>query len=223
MKRLVVGLLAHVDSGKTTLAEGLLFRAGEIRKIGRVDHKDAFLDTHAIERSRGITIFSKQAVLRHGDMELTLLDTPGHVDFSTEMERTLHVLDYAVLVISGSEGVQSHTETLWRLLQRYRIPTFLFVNKMDLAGTDKFPILKAIQQRLSENCIDFMAEQNEQFFEELALCDEGLMQAFLEENRLSAEAIAGAVARRNIFPCFLGSALKLEGIDGFLNALSLYP
>ncbi len=222
MKRLVVGLLAHVDSGKTTLAEGLLYTAGEIRKAGRVDHKNAFLDTHDIERDRGITIFSKQAVLHYKDMEITLLDTPGHVDFSTEMERTLCVLDYAILVISASEGVQSHTETLWRLLRRYQIPTFLFVNKMDIAQTDASVLIKALQQKLSANCIDFTLPENHDFFESLAMCDERILQQFLDTDRVEEEEICRAVKKRNIFPCYFGAALKMQGMEALLDALNLY-
>lgn len=224
MKRLVVGILAHVDSGKTTLSEGLLYRSGEIRKLGRVDHGDAFLDTHALERERGITIFSKQAVLRLEDTEITLLDTPGHVDFSTEMERTLQVLDYAILVISGTDGVQSHTETLWRLLARYQVPTFLFVNKMDLAGADQEALLQQLRRRLGDGCVDFGSScaESGSWLENLALCSETLMDRYLETGNLSTAEIAAAVAERKIFPCYFGSALKLEGIDEFLSLLDKY-
>lgn len=222
MKRLVIGLLAHVDSGKTTLAEGLLYTAGEIRKIGRVDHKDAHLDTHAIEKERGITVFSKQAVLHLDNAEITLLDTPGHVDFSTETERTLHVLDAAVLVISGSEGVQSHTETLWRLLKRYRVPTFIFVNKMDLAGADAFALLKALEQKISEHCIDFTKPHDEAFYESLALCSESLMNEFLESGSTADETVARAVKNREVFPCFFGTALRLKQVDTLLQGLLSY-
>lgn len=223
MKRLAVGILAHVDSGKTTLSEGLLYRSGEIRKLGRVDHGDAFLDSHALERSRGITIFSKQAVLHYNDTVFTLLDTPGHVDFSIEAERTLQVLDYAILVISGSEGVQSHTETLWRLLKRYNIPTFIFVNKMDLDGADHDKILNELKHRLSEGCVDFGTDRtSEAFFENAAMCDNALMEQFLETGRIDSDEIKAAVSMRKIFPCCFGSALKTEGIDEFLEILDLY-
>lgn len=223
MKRLVIGILAHVDSGKTTLSESILYRAGEIRKLGRVDHGDAFLDTHEIERDRGITIFAKQAVLSHGDCEITLLDTPGHVDFSTEMERTLQVLDYAILVISGSDGVQSHTETLWKLLIRYNIPVFIFVNKMDLTGTDKENVLNELKTKLSDGCMDFCGDcQSEEFCENLAMCDDDLMNEFLETGKLSNELIAKAVCERKIFPCYFGSALKLDGVDDFLDGIDKY-
>lgn len=223
LKRLAVGILAHVDSGKTTLSEGLLYRSGEIRKLGRVDHGDAFLDSHALERSRGITIFSKQAVLHYNDTVFTLLDTPGHVDFSLEAERTLQVLDYAILVISGSEGVQSHTETLWRLLKRYNIPTFIFVNKMDLDGADHDKILNELKHRLSEGCVDFGTDRiSEAFFENAAMCDNALMEQFLETGRIDSDEIKAAVSMRKIFPCCFGSALKTEGIDEFLEILDLY-
>lgn len=177
MKQLVIGILAHVDSGKTTLSEGMLYLSGEIKKLGRVDHGNAFLDSYALERDRGITIFSKQAILRMEGTEFTLLDTPGHVDFSTEMERTLQVLDYAILVISGTDGVQSHTETLWRLLKRHHIPTFIFVNKMDLTGTDQVALMKEMKQRLSEDCLDFSEEnESEKFAENIAMSDESLLK-----------------------------------------------
>ncbi|RGX54291.1 GTP-binding protein [Anaerotruncus sp. AF02-27] len=222
MKRLVIGILAHVDSGKTTLSEGLLYRAGEIRRLGRVDHGNAFLDTHELERERGITIFSKQAVLRLGETELTLLDTPGHVDFSAEMERTLQVLDYAILVVSGTDGVQSHAETLWQLLDRYRVPTFLFLNKMDLAGADRAALLATLRHRLGDGCIDFGADRDEAWQESVAMSDEGLMERFLEAGTLTGREIAAAVARRSVFPCYFGSALKLDGMDTFLSGLDQY-
>ncbi len=221
MKRLIIGILAHVDAGKTTLSEAMLFSAGEIRQLGRVDHQNAFLDTHALERSRGITIFSKQALLRLPDVEITLMDTPGHVDFSPEMERALQVLDYAVLVISGPEGVQSHTETLWRLLQQYGVPTFVFLNKMDLAGGDRASILGEIQARLSGNCVDFSLPPRE-LFETLALCGEGLMQSYLDHGRIDDGEIAAAVACREVFPCIFGAARHLTGVDELLFALSRY-
>ena len=221
MKKLVVGILAHVDAGKTTLSEGLLYTGGALRKLGRVDHRDAFLDTDAVERERGITIFSKQAELTWGELALTLLDTPGHVDFSAEMERTLQVLDCAILVISGTDGVQGHTRTLWRLLERHHIPTFLFVNKMDLPGADRGALLKGLQRGLDGGCLDFdggLAPLQE----ELAACDEGLLERYLDGEELTDRDAAGLVARRLVFPCFFGSALRLEGIDRLLEGLRRY-
>ncbi len=218
MKKLVIGILAHVDAGKTTLSEGMLYLSGSINKLGRVDHKDAFLDNNSLERERGITIFSKQAILPMEDLEITLMDTPGHVDFSAEMERTLQVLDYAVLVISGTDGVQSHTETLWRLLRRYRIPTFLFINKMDLAGADKPAILDELQKRLSDKCIDMDAPAEDRC-EALSLCSERLLDKYLEEGGLENAEIAEAVGQRKVFPCRFGSALKLEGVEALLRDL----
>lgn len=218
MKRLVVGILAHVDSGKTTLSEAMLYRAGAIRKLGRVDHRDAFLDTDALEKQRGITIFSKQALLTAGDTAITLLDTPGHVDFSTETERTLQVLDYAVLVISGTDGVQSHTETLWRLLRHYHIPTFVFVNKMDLPGPGREALLSQLNHRLGDGFVDFGAAQTERD-EALALCDERLMEMVLEGDAPTNEDIITAIARRHMFPCWFGAALRLEGVDDLLAGL----
>ena len=220
-KQLVVGILAHVDSGKTTLSEAMLYRAGAIRKLGRVDHKDAFLDTDALEKARGITIFSKQALLSAGNTDFTLLDTPGHVDFSTETERTLQVLDYAVLVISGTDGVQSHTETLWRLLRRYRIPTFVFVNKMDLPGPGKEALLEQLDRRLGDGFVDFGAEGAARD-EALALCDERLMEAVLDRGTLTDADIIPAIARRHVFPCWFGAALRLEGVDEFLEGLDRF-
>ena len=219
MKKLVIGILAHVDAGKTTLSEGMLYLIGSINKLGRVDHKDAFLDHNQLERERGITIFSKQAVLPLPELEITLMDTPGHVDFSAEMERTLQVLDYAILVISGTDGVQSHTETLWRLLRRYQIPTFLFVNKMDLAGADKPMILRELQKRLSDKCVDMDASDEERQ-EAFSLCDERLLEQYMEEGILETEAIARVIARRKAFPCRFGSALKLEGVEELLSDLT---
>lgn len=219
MKRLAVGILAHVDAGKTTLAEALLFRAGGIRKMGRVDHGDAHLDTHALERGRGITIFAHQAQLSLPEAELTLLDTPGHVDFSAEMERTLGVLDCAILVISGTDGVQSHTETLWRLLAQYGIPVFIFVNKMDIDGADRAALLAGLQRRLHTGCVDMGGEPGARA-EALALCDEALMRDYLEAGALSDAAIARAIAARQVFPCYFGSALRLTGVDEFLAGLS---
>ena len=222
MKRLVVGLLAHVDSGKTTLAEGLLYRAGVLRKLGRVDHRDAFLDTDSRERARGITIFAKQAVLAlpaadgAEACELTLLDTPGHVDFSAEAERALQVLDYAVLVVSGTDGVQAHTETLWKLLARYRVPTFVFVNKMDLSGADAAVRLRELRGRFGDGCVDFSAVPDP---EALALCSEPLMNEVLENGAASPETVVTAIARRQVFPVFLGAALRLDGLDGLLRGL----
>ena len=222
MNRVVIGILAHVDSGKTTLSEGMLYSAGEIRKIGRVDHGDAFLDSHEIERDKGITIFSKQAVMRFRDTEFTLLDTPGHVDFSTEMERTLSVLDYAILVISGTDGIQNHTETLWRLLARYNVPTFIFVNKMDL-NADKNAVLDELHTRFSDGCIDFTQNyENEDFRESLAMCDESIMNTFLADGTVKNQDIRNAVVQRKIFPCYFGSALKMEGVSEFLEGLELY-
>lgn len=223
MKRIVIGILAHVDSGKTTLSEAMLYNTGEIRSLGRVDHKNAFLDTHEIERNRGITIFSKQAVIKLDNTEITLLDTPGHVDFSTETERTLRVLDYAVLVVSGSEGVQSHTETLWKLLIRYNVPVFIFVNKMDLSDKSADEITASLCSDLSEHCIRFDDEnQNDSFFENIAMCDEKLMDKFLSENEITDEDIADAVKDRKLFPCYFGSALKLDGVDRLISGIAKY-
>ena len=221
MDRLVFGILAHVDAGKTTLSEAMLYLTGGIRRLGRVDHADAFLDTDALERERGITIFSKQAVLPLETVELTLLDTPGHVDFSSEMERTLQVLDYAILVISGTDGVQGHTHTLWKLLERYGVPTFLFINKMDLAGADRDALLSELKSKLDEGCVDFSREEDE-IWEEAALCDEGAMEAYLETGALSDEAVRDLVARRRVFPCYFGSALRLEGVEALLNGLARF-
>ena len=213
-KNITLGLVAHVDSGKTTLTEAMLVGAGALRQAGRVDHGDAFLDTHALERSRGITIFAKEARLTLPHTELTLLDTPGHADFGAEMERTLSVLDYALLIISGTDGVQAHTETLWRLLERYRLPVFIFINKMDRPGADRDGILENLQQKLSPACLPADAEE-----ETLALCNEGLMQEYLEGGTLTAERLAAAVARREWFPCFWGAALRQEGITELLEGL----
>lgn len=258
-KHISLGVLAHVDAGKTTLSEGLLFKCGRIRRIGRVDHKDAYLDTYELERERGITIFSKQAVFSMGDMEVTLLDTPGHVDFSAEMERTLQVLDYAILVINGADGVQGHTQTLWRLLTQYKIPTFLFVNKMDQEGTDREALLEELKKKLSGNCVDFsgelecsgveaagkkenpvdnsgkypaaegtqlkddasgaekahMSEEKndsdeingtDDFLENIAMCDEELLETFLETGTIRKKDAAKLILERKLFPCFFGSA-----------------
>ena len=216
VKRLCVGLLAHVDSGKTTLSEALLYRAGALRKLGRVDHRDAFLDTDALERARGITIFSKQALLRLPDAEFTLLDTPGHVDFSSEAERALQVMDYAVLVVSGTDGIQSHTETLWRLLGRYGVPVFIFVNKMDLAGADRFARMAELRRRFGSGCID-LSDPNS--LDDLALCSEELLETVAGGGKPTDAQIASAVSRRELFPCCFGSALKAEGADALLDAL----
>ena len=231
MKKLVIGILAHVDAGKTTLSEELLYLCGEIRKIGRVDHGDAFLDTYELEKERGITIFSKQALLKTKNMEVTLLDTPGHVDFSAEMERTLQVLDYAILVINGMDGVQSHTMTLWRLLERYQIPTFLFVNKMDQQGTDHDALLNDLKQHLHENCVDFgrtqdtdcgMYELTPEQLENIAVCEEDLLETYLETGIVEDRDIARLIVQRKIFPCYFGSALKEKGVKDFWNGVQQY-
>ncbi|MDE5718623.1 MAG: GTP-binding protein, partial [Lachnospiraceae bacterium] len=251
-KNVVIGLLAHVDAGKTTLAERMLYMAGEIRNPGRVDHRDTFLDTDAQERDRGITIFSKQARLSWKDMEVTLLDTPGHVDFSAEMERTLQVLDCAVLIVNGADGVQSHTLTLWRLLERYQVPVFLFVNKMDQPGTDADRLLSGVQKALDGRCVSFACqdkERTDEFYENIAVCDETLLERYLERmeqrgpqeqmvsggwekeepgtNRTAAALIgdgeiAALIESRKLFPCFFGSALHGEGVEALLDALSAF-
>ncbi len=220
MKNLILGITAHVDSGKTTLAEAMLYKTGTIRKIGRVDFGSSFLDTNQIERDRGITIFAGQAELTHGDTRFTLLDTPGHVDFSAETERTMQVLDYAVLVISGTDGVQSHTSTLWKLLMRYEVPVFIFVNKMDLTGADRLAVLDNIRKRLSQNCTDF--SEFDKISENAAACDEELMDIFLETDDIPDDALIRAVAERRLFPCFFGSALKMEGISELLDGLDRF-
>ncbi len=217
-KHINIALLAHVDAGKTTLSEALLYTAGAIRKLGRVDHGSAFLDTDAQERARGITIFSKQAQLQYGDMEIMLLDTPGHVDFSAEMERTLQVLDYGVLVISGKDGVQGHTGTLWKLLKKHKIPTFLFLNKMDLEGTDRKALMEELKRTLDEGCVDFSTKEG--FAEQAAMCDEALLEEYLETDDVKQESISRCVKERKLFPCYFGSALKLEGIEALLQGLS---
>ena len=231
MKKLVIGILAHVDAGKTTLSEELLYLCGEIRKIGRVDHGDAFLDTYELEKERGITIFSKQALLKTENMEVTLLDTPGHVDFSAEMERTLQVLDYAILVINGMDGVQSHTMTLWRLLEQYQIPTFLFVNKMDQQGTDHDALLNDLKQHLHENCVDFgrtqdtdygMYELTPEQLENIAVCEEDLLETYLETDIVEDRDIVRLIVQRKIFPCYFGSALKEKGVKDFWNGVQKY-
>ena len=222
-KHICLGILAHVDAGKTTLSEGLLYLSGKIRKLGRVDHKDAYLDTFDLERERGITIFSKQAVLDMGELEVTLLDTPGHVDFSAEMERTLQVLDYAILVINGADGVQGHTMTLWRLLARYQIPTFLFVNKMDQEGTDREALLSELKKRLDENCLDFEENQDQdQFLENLSMCDEALLEKYLEEDEVDLDDIRELITERKVFPCYFGSALKLQGVEELIQGVEKY-
>lgn len=215
MKKIVIGILAHVDAGKTTLSEAMLYQTGAIRNLGRVDHKNAFLDTDIQERDRGITIFSKQAEMTYKDTKLMLLDTPGHVDFSAEMERTLQVLDYAVLVISGREGVQGHTVTLWKLLQKYEIPVFLFVNKMDLEGADRAQILEELQSSLSAGCLDFEDLEEEQ----AAMCEEGLLEEYLETGHISVPSIRNSISNRKIFPCYFGSALRMSGVEGFLDGI----
>ena len=220
MKKLVVGITAHVDSGKTSLSEAMLYLSGAIQKLGRVDHKDAYLDTHELERRRGITIFSKQARFTSGDMEITLLDTPGHADFSAEMERVLHVLDYAILVVSGTDGVQAHTETVWRLLQRYQVPTFIFVNKMDLDGADKQRVLHDLKRSLSDCCVDFT--KRPALYEDIAMCDEAALEEYMETDTVTDDRIADMIARRSLFPCLFGSALKLQGVEEFLALLERY-
>lgn len=231
MKNLVIGILAHVDAGKTTLSESFLYLSGKIRKLGRVDNKDAYLDNYELERARGITIFSKQAMFEVGDIQITLLDTPGHVDFSTEMERTLQVLDYAILVVSGADGVQGHTKTLWRLLEIYRIPVFLFVNKMDQNGTDKEKIMHDLKKQLSDGCIEFRRAVTdrtdvqagpEDFYDQLAMCDETLMEAYLSAGHIELPQIRKAVSDRKVFPCFFGSALRLEGVEAFMHGIVEY-
>lgn len=222
MKQLVVGILAHVDAGKTTLSEGLLFENGSIRKAGRVDNGDAFLDTFALEKERGITIFSKQALLQRADAVITLLDTPGHVDFSAEMERTLWVLDAAILVISASDGVQGHTRTVWKLLHKHNVPVFVFVNKMDQPGADKEKLLADIKKQLSDNCVDFSDISSEDCMEQIAVSDETLLNHFLEEGELSKEQIVLAIANRKVFPCLFGSALRNEGVKELLDMLYEY-
>lgn len=222
MKSMILGILAHVDAGKTTLSEAMLYTAGSIRKLGRVDNQDAFLDTDALERARGITIFSKQARLEFSGRSITLLDTPGHVDFCAEMERTLQVLDCAILVISGADGVQGHTETLWSLLSRYRIPVFLFINKMDQPGTHKEALLAQLQKRLSSSCLDFTDPASPEFMEAAAMCGEEALDTFLETGRLGEEDVTRLIWERKLFPCFFGSALKLSGVEELLKSVCRY-
>ena len=220
MKKIVIGILAHVDAGKTTLSEALLYTCGAIRKMGRVDHKNAFLETYSLERSRGITIFSKQAELQMGDFQVTLLDTPGHVDFSAEMERTLQVLDYAILVISGADGIQGHTRTLWALLEKYQIPVFLFVNKMDQSGADHAALMNEIKKRLDGNCIDFTADrQEEEWQEQLAMCEDEMLDRYLEEGEIDLGQVPRLIRERKVYPCYFGSALKMTGVDQFIRGL----
>lgn len=222
MENIVMGILAHVDAGKTTLSEGMLYLSGTVRKLGRVDDKDAFLDTYSLERDRGITIFSKQAVFSLGNRRINLLDTPGHVDFSAEMERTLQVLDYAVLVISGADGVQGHTETLWKLLKLYEIPTFIFINKMDQPGTDRESLLTELKERLDEGCIVFGKGKNVESLEEIAMTDEAVLDYFMEHETVRNEDICRLIRERKIFPCYFGSALKLDGVQELLAGFEEY-
>ncbi|GLC29005.1 translation factor GTPase family protein [Clostridium omnivorum] len=222
MKKLAIGILAHVDAGKTTLSESMLYLSGKIRKLGRVDNKDAYLDTYELEKARGITIFSKQAIFQVDETQITLLDTPGHVDFSAEMERTLQVLDYAILVISGADGIQGHTQTLWRLLSIYKIPVFIFINKMDQVGTDKEKLMKELKLRLNDGCIDFEENNMEIFYDQIAMCDEKVMENFIETGEVKGIDISKLIKSRKVFPCYLGSALKLEGVKEFIDGIVKY-
>lgn len=222
MNKLVIGILAHVDAGKTTLSESMLYLSGKIGKLGRVDNKDAYLDNNELERARGITIFSKQAMFEVNGTLITLLDTPGHVDFSAEMERTLQVLDYAILVISGADGVQGHTKTLWRLLEVYQIPVFLFINKMDQNGTDKYKLMQEIKRQLNDGCIEFGQAYTIDFYDQLAMCDEKIIDAYIETGRIETLQVKKAVRERKVFPCYFGSALKLEGIEQFMQSIVKY-
>lgn len=221
-RRVVIGITAHVDAGKTTLAEAMLYRTGQLRKLGRVDHGSAAMDSHLLERERGITIFLSQAELPLGDMEVTLLDTPGHVDFSAEMERTLSVLDYAILIISGVDGVQAHTRTLWRLLELYRVPTFLFVTKMDFGRRDRDCLMESLRHELGEGCVDFTPAARDRRMEQLATCREDALEAYLDTGMVPEELVRQLVRQRLVFPCWFGSGLKLEGIDEFLEGLARY-
>ena len=227
MKRIVTGILAHVDAGKTTLSEALLYATGNVRKLGRVDHGDAFLDTNTMERQRGIPIFTEPAIITTPNLTLTLLDTPGHVDFSAEMERTLAVLDYAILVISGADGIQGHTETLWRLLKRYNVPTFIFINKMDAPAADKTKLLNQLKKRFSDGCIDFTGAHDDNaaladVMEDIAMQSETAMELYLESGTIQDETIREMIADRVLFPCFFGSALKMDGIDEFVAGFERY-
>lgn len=221
-KKLVIGILAHVDAGKTTLSESLLYLSGKIGKMGRVDNKDAYLDTYEMEKDRGITIFSKQAIFEMENVQITLLDTPGHVDFSAEMERTLQVLDYAILVISGAEGVQGHTKTLWRLLELYRIPAFIFINKMDQIVANRDKLMKEIKVQLGDGCIDFEQKQTDDFYDELSMCNESMLETYLETGQIEEEQLKKAIQEREVFPCFFGSALKLHGVELLLQGIADY-
>jgi small GTP-binding protein len=222
MKKLVIGILAHVDAGKTTLSESMLYLSGKIRKLGRVDNKDAYLDTYELEKARGITIFSKQAIFQMDETQITLLDTPGHVDFSAEMERTLQVLDYAILVISGADGIQGHTQTLWRLLSMYQIPVFIFINKMDQGGTDKEKLMKELKRRLNDGCIDFEENNMDILYDQIAMCDEKVMENFIETDEIKNIDISKLIKSRKVFPCYFGSALKLDGVKEFINGIVKY-
>jgi len=222
MRKLIIGILAHVDAGKTTLSEGLLYLCGAIRRLGRVDNGDAFLDTYELEKKRGITIFSKQAVIKYEDLEITFLDTPGHVDFSAETERTLQVLDYAILLISGADGVQGHTETLWQLLRKYRVPVFLFFNKMDQPGTEKQVLLEECRRKLGEGIVDFSGQDTEEFYENIAVCEERLLESFLNTGTIEHHSIVRLIAERKLFPCFFGSALYMDGLKELLDGLERY-
>lgn len=221
-EKLIIGILAHVDAGKTTLSESMLYLSGKIGKMGRVDNKDAYLDTYELERARGITIFSKQAIFEIGNLQITLLDTPGHVDFSAEMERTLQVLDYAVLVVSGADGVQGHTKTLWRLLDLYQIPVFLLINKMDQNGTDKEKLIQELKKQLDDGCIEFSQDKTGVYYEQLAMCDEIMMEEYLEAGRIEIAQIRTAIGKRRVFPCYFGSALKLTGVEEFMGGIVKY-
>ena len=220
MKKITIGILAHVDSGKTTLSESLLYLTGKIRKLGRVDHKDAYLDNYRLEKERGITIFSKQAVMEYEDMKITLLDTPGHIDFSAEMERTLSVLDYAILVVSGSEGVQGHTETLWKLLERYNVPAFIFVNKMDMPNVSSEFLLHELKEKLCDTVVGFPVHVGT--LEDIAMCNEDLFEMYMEGGKISNSVISELVYNRELFPCYFGSALQLDGVDSLLEGLYQY-
>ena len=222
MKKLVIGILAHVDAGKTTLSESMLYLSGKTKKLGRVDKKNAYLDTYELERDRGITIFSKQAIFEIDNTRITLLDTPGHVDFSPEMERTLQILDYAILVINGRDGVQGHTKTLWRLLDMYQVPAFLFINKMDQEGKVKDKLIHELKEELDDGCILFDQVKTDEFYDQLAMCEEAMMEEYLNTESINEFRIRKAVKNRKVFPCFFGSALKLEGVKEFMEAIGTY-